>query len=199
MGVNFSRTSHILFFGLVIPLISWYFSSWFFSVFSPWPKWLEGPSPLVVYAVIFLLFDKYLWKWKIFRILRIVFCPNLNGRWEGFQRSFYKKEGKNVEITACLEIKQNFSSVCVKGYYKKSNSDSVIATFKELNGQIYLYYTYDNDPNSLKAGTMQSHKGTAKMKLLPKENKLQGLYWNSIGNQGDIFLEYKQSQLMGKL
>ena len=199
MGVNFSKSSHIIFFGGIIPALSWFASSWFFILLPAWPNWLEGLSPLAVYGIIFLLFDKFLWKLEIFRILKIVSFPDLNGRWEGTQRSTFKKDGKNVEVATCLEIKQNFSSVVVKGYYEKSGSDSVVATFKEINGETFLYYTYDNDPNTLKAGTMQSHKGTAKIKLLAQESKIHGFYWNSIGNQGDMFLDLKNRVLLGKL
>lgn len=76
-------------------------------------------------------------------------------------------------------------------YYKKSQSESVIANFKKLNGEVYLFFTYDNDPNTLKEGTMQSHKGTAKILYVPRGRTLRGFYFNSIGNNGDILLHHK--------
>lgn len=199
MSINLSKPCHVVFFGAVIPLISWYVSQIFFSVFQNWPNWLEGPSPIAVYGLIYLLFDKYLWQLPIFKYAGIVWFPNLNGRWKGTQISSYKDEnGKNVEVEGRLEVSQTFSKICVRGYYKKSESESVSGSFSEYNDQVYLFYTYDNDPSSLKTGTMQRHKGSGKIKLLPTENKIKGCYWNSIGNYGEMDYEFEQKELLSR-
>jgi hypothetical protein len=198
MTVNFNKPSHIFFFGIAIPLASWFISQSFFNVFQNWPTWLEGPSPFAIYGIIFFLFDKYGWQWKIFRKLGIVWFPNLNGRWKGTQQSSYIENGKNIQVDGKLEVTQTFSKICVRGYYNKSDSESIAASFAECNDQVYLFYTYDNDPSSLKTGTMQKHKGSAKIKLLPTENKIRGCYWNSIGNYGEMDYELEQKQLLGR-
>ena len=100
-------------------------------------------------------------------------------------------------VESYLEIRQSFSSVSVCAYYKKSQSASVTASFGETTNGNYLYYTYDNDPNSLKEGTMQTHKGTTKLQCVP-ENKLVGVYFNSIGNQGEMTFDYAGSKLLGR-
>jgi len=198
MSINFTKPSHIVFFGAVIPLTSWFVSQWFFDLFQNWPNWLEGPSPIAVYGIIYFLFDKYLWQWGGFRKLGIVWFPNLNGRWLGTQQSSYKENGENVVVKGRLEIAQTFSKICVRCYYFKSESESIAVSFFEFNDQVYLFYTYDNDPSSLKTGTMQKHKGSAKIKLLPTENRINGCYWNSIGNYGELDYEYEQKQLLGR-
>lgn len=198
MGVNLMKTSHIAFFGMAMPILGWYISVLFFKLFPNWPNWMESISPMASYTILYFLFDKIIWKWKLFRTLSIVTFPDLNGRWEGFHRSSFKKNGKNIEVPTHIEISQNFSSINIKGYYEKSESNSVTSSFKELGGEIFLYYTYDNDPNTLKGGTMQSHKGTAKIKYLARDNKIKGFYWNSIGNQGDIVLKFKSNQTFGR-
>ena len=199
MSINFTKPSHIAFFGAVIPLASWIISQKFFSLLPDWPNWLEGLSPIAVYGLIYFLFDKYFWKWSIFRYIGIVWFPNLNGRWTGTQMSSYKDGNeKNVEVDGKLEISQTFSKICVRGYYAKSDSESVAASFAECNDQVYLFYTYDNDPGSLKTGTMQRHKGSGKIKLLPSEKRIKGCYWNSIGNFGEMDYVYEQKQLLGR-
>lgn len=182
-----------------MPLVSWYISQAFFTIVPDWPNWLEGPSPIAVYGVLYILFDRYFWKWEIFRQFGIVWFPNINGRWKGNQISSYKENGKNVEVEGRLEIIQTFSKVCVRAYYTKSESESVAASFTECNDQVYLFYTYDNDPSSLKTGTMQRHKGSGKIRKLPAENKIKGCYWNSIGNYGEMDYEFEQRKLLGHL
>lgn len=198
MGVNFSQSSHLLFFGGIIPLVSWYSSYLFFNFLPDWPSWIEGPSPLLIYGTIYYTFDKYLWEFSIFRTLGIVWFPNLKGRWKGKQNSSYKEHGKNVKVEGFIEVKQSFSKVNIKVYYVKSESESVTVNFTQLNDEVYLFYTYDNDPSSLREGTMEKHKGTAKIKRLPKENKINGFYWNSIGNYGEMYYELKQKDLLGR-
>ncbi len=198
MGVNFSKSSHLFLFGIIIPLVSLSVSSALFNFFTKWPNWLEGPSPLLIYSIIFYLFDSYLWKIDIFRQLGIVWYPDLNGRWKGRQRSSHQENGQNVSGEGRLEIKQTFSKINISAYYGRSNSESVIADFSDLNGEVYLFYTYDNDPSSLKTGTMAKHRGTSKIKKLPKENKLSGCYWNSLSNFGEMEYEFEQKDLLGR-
>lgn len=191
MNIDFTKTSHIVFFGAVLPILSLGLSWSFYQILPNPPFWVETISPIFAYGLLYSLFEKYAWSWGIFRFFGVVRFPNLNGRWKGNQRSSYKENGKNAEVPSCLEISQTFSKICVRAYYEKSQSESCIASFAELNGDVYLFYTYDNEPNSLRAGTMQNHKGTVKFKYAPKEKKLFGGYFNSIGNQGDMVYEFE--------
>lgn len=196
MRINFSKSAHILFFAGFLPALSVLLSWVFFKLFPNPEFWLETLSPLVAYGFLYSSFEKYLWHWKIFQLLGIVTFPDLRGRWGGTQRSTYKEDSKNVEIPAYLEISQTFSKISTRAYYQRSQSESAVANFTELNGESYLFYTYDNEPNSLKAGTMEAHKGTVKLKFLPKENRLIGSYFNSIGNQGEVSFEFEQHDLL---
>ena len=167
--------------------------AWNSSNVSFWP---QSISLLAAYGILYTLFEKYLWRWKIFRLLRIVNVPDLRGRWKGTIQSSHKSDGVNLRLDSFLEIKQTFSKIFVYAYYERSQSGSVVANFAKLNDEIYLFYTYDNEPNSLKSGSMQAHKGTVKLQHLPQEKKLIGSYFNSIGNNGEIDLEFKQRRLM---
>lgn len=196
MYINFTKASHILFFGGFLPLLSLGLAWIFYKIFPNPPFLFVTLSPIYTYTLLYLFFDKYAWSWGIFRILNIVALPDLRGRWGGQQTSSRKERSTNVEIPAYLEIRQTFSKIIVKSYYPKSQSESVVAVFAKLNDELYLFYTYDNEPNSLKSGTMQAHKGTAKLKYLPKENKLRGIYFNSMRNTGDVKFSFEQQDLL---
>lgn len=192
MNIDFKKSSHILFFAGFLPSLSLGLSWSFYQIFPNSPFWLETISPIYAYALLYSFFDKYAWHWKVFRMIGVIIYPDLGGRWKGNQRSSHKENAENVEIPAYLEIDQSFSKICVRAYYEKSQSESCVASFAELNSDVYLFYTYDNEPNSLQAGTMQSHKGTVKLRYLPKENKLLGFYFNSIGNRGEMQFEFER-------
>jgi len=198
MGVNLSKTSNIVFFGALLPVASFFIAKVFYMLFPNFPFWMETISPLFAYGVLYAIFEKYIWNWSIFRVFGVVSIPDLRGRWKGKQRSSYKENGSNVEVPSCLEISQTFSKIFVRACYERSQSESVVANFAELNGETYLFYTYDNEPNSLKSGTMQAHKGTVKLKYILKENKLIGVYFNSIGNHGEIDFEFEQYDLISR-
>jgi hypothetical protein len=198
MGVDFSRTSHIIFFAGFLPFLS-IVSAWCFSqIVTDTPFWLETLSPLMAYGIFYALFEYYLWSHKMFSFLRITSVPDLRGRWTGSQQSSYKQDGENVISAAVLEIRQSFSRVSVCAYYEKSQSDSVVATFVLTPSGPFLYYTFDNEPNSLKNGTMENHKGTAKIQMVPDKKHIVGAYFNSLGNQGEMSFEFADKQLKNR-
>lgn len=196
MKIDFSKFTHIVFFAGFLPFLSILFSWTFFKLLPSPPFWIETLSPIVAYGLLYSLFEKYFWRLKAFQLLGIVTFPDLRGRWKGVQQSSYKENGNNVKVPSYLEISQTFSKIFVRAYYQRSQSESAVANFAEVNGDSYLFYTYDNEPNSLRVGTMEAHKGTVKLKYLPKENKLIGSYFNSIGNRGEVNFEFEQYDLI---
>ncbi len=160
------------------------------------PFWIETLSPIYAYALLYSFFEKYAWNWTIFKFCKIVTVPDLRGRWKGKQKSSYKENSNNIEILSFIEIKQNFSKIIVQAYYAKSQSESVVASFYKISDDVYLFYTYDSEPNSLKGSTMEMHKGTVKLKYLPGENKLIGSYFNSIGNRGEMNFDFEQREYL---
>ncbi len=191
MKIDFSKTSHIVFFAALLPLLSLAMAWAFSQVVKNPPFWLETFSPLASYTLLYAIFDRYLWHFKVFKFLGVVTFPDLRGRWKGKLKSSYNNETPQTY----LEITQRFSCIYIHAYFRASRSASVVASFTELNGKEYLFYTYDNEPNSLKKGTMQNHKGTVKIDCSSKDKKLNGFYFNSIGNQGDIELAFEQKDL----
>lgn len=198
MGVNLSKNSHRIFFVAFMPVLSCFLVLSFYQFFPSIPFWLKPLSPLFVYGVLYKVFEKYAWRHKIFQILGVVSVPDMRGRWKGKLRSSYKENGNNTEISSYLEISQTFSKIFVRTLYEKSQSTSIVANFAELNDDSCLLYTYENEPNSLKSGAMQIHRGTVKIRCLPGRKELIGTYFNSIGNHGDIHFLFEQDDLVGK-
>lgn len=196
MGVNLSKTPHVIFFVVVMPALSIALAWAFNAIFPSAPFWMETLSPLMAYGLLYAWFDRALWKLPIFRVIGVVTFPDLRGRWKGSQRSSHQVQGVHTEVAACLEVTQSFSGITVCAYYQRSQSGSIVTSFGEANGDVFLFYTYDNEPNSLQEGTMQMHKGTVKLRHLPKERKLIGMYFNSIGNHGEMNLEFEGHDLL---
>lgn len=192
MKIDFSKTSQIIFFAGILPLISLSIAWGGSQIVTNPPFWLETLSPLAVYGLLYSIFDRYLWHFRVFNFLGIVTFPNLRGRWKGTLRSSYNN---NETHDFYLEITQRFSCIHIHAYFMASQSASAVASFTELNEKKYLFYTYDNEPNSLKKGTMQNHKGTVKLDCSANDKNLSGFYFNSIGNQGDLALEFEQKDL----
>jgi SMODS-associating 2TM, beta-strand rich effector domain len=137
-----------------------------------------------------------LWKVRAFAVLGLS-VPDLNGRWIGTLRSSYIENGQNKEIPIILEIRQRFSKVSVDSYTATSDatSHSSTATVQEIGEDFVLIFHYENIPNTMKAGTMQQHQGTARLKLIEGERVLHGRYFNDLGNYGDISVQFKSATL----
>lgn len=197
MPIDLKKTSHILFFVVFLPALSVWLSQ--LTRYIPnINEWIDKPTTIVIYGILFFIFDKYIWSWPIFRLLKIVEIPDLRGRWKGRQISTFKKDGKNVVSSAVLEIRQTFSSINVKAFYEKSESHNEASYLTKSNDSQFLYYTYDNEPNALKEGTMQRHWGTARLEYLEKEKRLIGKYFNSIGNLGDVDFKFMSEKLINR-
>lgn len=196
-SVNLNKTSHVIYFAGILPALSLGLTWTFFKLVPNPPFWLETISPVYAYLLLYALFERYCWSWKIFRVVNISCYPNLNGRWEGKLRSSHKENDNNIVVPAVLEIRQTFSKIFVRALFERSESESSITNFSDRNGDTYLYYTYDSEPNSLKTGTMQNHKGTAKLMYIGSDHSLKGMYFNSIGNNGEMEFTFSTKVLKG--
>ena len=211
MRIDLSKTSHILFFVILIPafsilgvlvlhhLLSYVLqpisSTWYIPV-------IDTVGGIGAYSLLYGLFSKYLWKLSVFRQLGIVECPNLEGSWKGYLQSSYDHFKK--KYSCVLEITQSFSSITACMYFDKSSSVSLIADFvKERNGDMALHFEYANDPNETAEETMHIHYGVAKLIYYPDSNKIKGSYYNSgqhdRGNWGMIELNYVGEDKVHKL
>lgn len=160
-----------------------------YSINIPW--FIGTPSIMGVYAFLFYLFDKYLWKFKIFKKLGIVIGDDLNGKWVGIIKSSYDDFQK--DIYAELNIVQTASSIKIHGKFNESKSVSVHENFglSEMDNQTALYYFYRNEPQYDAIQTMAIHEGSVKLVHDPERKVLSGSYYSGRDRNNHGTIEVK--------
>ena len=136
------------------------------------------PSVPTIYAFLFFLFDRYLWKWSFFRFINIVISDDLNGTWNGIMKSSWDEF--SADITTKLVIKQTATTIKIWGTFNQSHSVSIHEYFgrNEMHNQSALYYFYKNDPNYDAPRTMAMHEGSAILTYNKETNILSGYYYS---------------------
>ncbi len=142
------------------------------------PWYIGTPSIMGVYALLFFLFDRYLWKFKIFKKFGIIIGDDLNGKWVGIIKSSY--DNFQNDIRAELNIIQTATSIKIHGKFNQSKSVSVHENFgqSEIDNQTALYYFYRNEPQYDAVETMAIHEGSVKLVFDPVEKTLTGSYYS---------------------
>ena len=55
-------------------------------------------SAVGMYQILYYVFDRFIWKWRLLRKIGLVTVPDLNGRWSGTIKSSYKPDAQNYQI-----------------------------------------------------------------------------------------------------
>ena len=76
------RKNILLFLAISSIVLSWIFYKILGSYQISLSWWIESPSVLFFYGLLFVAFDK--WLWRYFRVIGLVKTPNLNGEWNGY-------------------------------------------------------------------------------------------------------------------
>lgn len=146
-------------------------------------------TTISINIVIWLLFIKWGWKWKIFHPWLVPF-PNLSGNWTGFIKSNWEG-AKNEPIPTSITITQTFFNVQVKIKTEESRSYSIGAAFDidKERGYNQLFYSYLNTPKSGVRERSEIHYGTTILNFEgSKVSKMEGEYWTSRETTGEIEL-----------
>jgi SMODS-associating 2TM, beta-strand rich effector domain len=202
MGIDPKRTSHLLLFMVVLPGLSVFLAWLSFHAFSA-ISWsysfaLDGVGVLGAYGLLYKFFDLVAWRWRVFRFLRVVYVPDMSGRWKGTLRS---SRPDQPPIAAIVEVEQWFSRARVHMYFERSRSFSVMTQFvREGNGVSTLHYEYQNEPGFDAPVTMHPHFGTARLACIPGKQRIEGEYYNrgrdDRGYVGGIAAEYAGKVLL---
>lgn len=146
--------------------------------------WVESPSVLFFYGLLFIVFNK--WIWKFFRKIRFVKTPNLNGEWKGYLiSSFYRDSSNPGERTsAILRISQTWTKIKILLETNESVSctESASIAVNACEG-IRLSYLYICEPKPNADPNMHTHRGTGKLIFNEKENTLIGEYYTGRDRQ----------------
>lgn len=144
------------------------------GVSLPW--WVDAPSVVSFYGVIYLAFEKRVWRAPMMRRLGLVKVPNLNGTWTG---TIVPSNGEHaLEHPTTMEIAQDWQSICVRLRTANSGSYSVIgAVIIEEAKEAGLNYEYINEPKAHAVSSMHIHRGTARLQLVEGGEVLEGEYY----------------------
>jgi hypothetical protein len=184
------RKNTLLFLAALSILLSWAICRALasYNLFLPW--WIESPSVLSIYGLLFIVFDN--WAWKLFRKIGFSKIPNLKGEWTGHLRSSFDEH--ETAVTAKVTIFQTWTRIRILLDTKQSSSQSDMAsiTIKTPEGK-YLHYLYMNEPKANAAKTMSIHRGTAKLLYDEKAKTLIGEYYSGRDRQEYGSLSLKKS------
>jgi hypothetical protein len=111
-----------------------------YDISIPW--WLDAPAAMGFYGLLYRLFNEIGWKWL--RRINLIQTPDLSGVWSGHFLSSY--DGHTEQKPATVEIKQNWSNICIIFKNGTSRSKSISASILTETGDSFvLSYEYQND------------------------------------------------------
>lgn len=153
------------------------------------------PQAVTIYAVLFLLFEKYLWRWHALNGW-LVKIPDLQGTWEGELISTWvnpETGEKPNPIPTKLVIKQTFNKIECYLYTEESSSYSMAADFfRAMGDQILLSYTYTNRPRQSVRERSEVHDGAALLRITDSGKGLSGEYWSSRKTTGEMKFKFTE-------
>lgn len=153
------------------------------------PWWVDAPSVMGFYGLIYQWFDKFLWSQK-FLFISLSSIPNLKGTWVGTIHSSY--DGGTDFPGIILYIRQTWTGINVRLVTQTSSSYSIMAAVNTDNSsQPSLKYEYMNEPSALSVDTMNAHRGTTNLQLSPDGKELVGDYFTGRGRQSLGTMEFR--------
>lgn len=181
-----SRTHKVVTYGLIAPAI---LSTWPL-LFIPFevPGWVFAPLGLLCYLAYYELFNRVLWRVRVFRFLRMVDVPDLNGVWEAALKSSFSH--LKTEHRIFLRIRQTWTRISVTSDMPDAISTSVAAAVRMTDKTVELIYTFDSRPKERVGAILQKHSGTAWLRLSPDRTQFAGQYFTGRGrnNVGSLRL-----------
>ncbi len=128
------------------------------------PWWVDAPSVMAFYGVLYALFDRYLWRNGLVSKLGLVRMPNLGGHWYGYLISSFDGHAKHHDLM--ITICQSWTQIAVFLTTAKSISRSCAAVIQVDDPEgVALIYQYQNQPVADATRTMHMHYGTAMLRV----------------------------------
>ena len=139
------------------------------------PWWLDAPSSMFFYGVLYALFDRYLWRYSPLHKLGLVRVPNFMGRWRGYLLTSFDGCAKRHDFV--INIFQSWTQISVYLTTATSMSRSCAAMIQVDDPEgVALIYQYESQPLAYAMKTMHMHCGTA-MLMLSNDGCLAGDYY----------------------
>jgi hypothetical protein len=161
------------------------------------------PFSLTVFvlAAIMILFERWLWKWPIFRGW-LVKSPNIQGTWHVALRSADvdpKREKRMQPIECVMVFRQTFSTLSMRLHSDESSSTLVAYKIVQQNDGVFeVMGVYQNEPQiHLRGDRSEIHYGALKLAINGEPVvSLQGHYWTDRETKGSLKLTNRKKQLV---
>ncbi len=128
------------------------------------PWWMDAPSSLAFYGLLYGLFERFLWRNNLVHNLGLVRIPNLMGRWRGYLITSFDGHAKRHDLV--INIFQSWTQISVFLTTATSMSCSCVAVIQVDHPEgVTLIYQYQNQPLANAEKTMHMHYGTAMLRL----------------------------------
>jgi len=144
--------------------LAWLSSKLLVMIHLPVPWWVDAPSLMAFYGVLYTFFDRYLWRNGLVSKLGLVRIPNLAGRWHGYLISSFDGHAKRHDLM--INIFQSWTQITVflTTATSMSRSSAAMIQVEDPEG-VALIYQYQNQPLADAIGTMHMHYGTAMLRV----------------------------------
>lgn len=144
-----------------------------------------------VATILFLLYDRFIWKWSIIRAF--TGKPVVAGTWRGTLQSDYVRPGESgpvPPIPTVIRVKQTNSMLSVTLFTGESQSVTEQgALHHEADDRWRMSWIYVNDPRASVQHRSQQHRGVCDLYLSGKDGEsLAGKYFTSRKTTGEITL-----------
>src|SRR5258705_3332131 len=155
--------------------LAWLSSKLLVVIHLSMPWWVDAPSLMAFYGVLYTLFDSYLWRNSLVSKLGLVRVPNLAGRWRGYLISSFDGHVKRHDLI--INIFQSWTQISLFLATETSISRSCSAVIQgdDPDG-LSLTYQYQNQPLAKAIRTIDIHYGTAMLQM-SDDNSLTGDYY----------------------
>ena len=142
--------------------------------------WSSAPAVAVpvfgLFAGLYFLFNKYLWKVSWLR--KILLVPDLNGAWSCQGHTTLKNgEPENIDWSSTVKIMQSWSKILIHLKTSQSESKSISASIFHEEGVGYrLLYQYNNKPNADEID-LKNHSGSSELLFSEDAMTASGSYY----------------------
>lgn len=141
------------------------------------PAWFDSPATLGFFAIMYWLFDSYVWRFRWVLRLFSNSITDLRGAYSGTLTSSHN--GTATECT--LRIDQTYSRIVVFLETPTSRSSSTAGSFCEVNGRLAFQYVFRNEPKQNAGGALQIHYGLATVIQVNDRKSLEIEYFTGRG------------------
>ncbi len=135
-------------------------------------NYIVTPSAIsAVLAGFWWAFDKYLWRLRFVRALKISELPDLNGTWIGT----IDRAGENNPHKITYEITQTYTTLAIRSQTRSSESNTILAAFKTNEaGTQYVIMNYWLCRTKARdgSGAMEEFKGLSRISIWDEDGKM---------------------------